>query len=55
MTVPPTPREVADVAAVRHRTVTVDGVRLYFREAGDPRDTRHSCCCTASPLVGDVP
>jgi pimeloyl-ACP methyl ester carboxylesterase len=34
---PPEPREVGDLAAVRHRTTTVDGVRVFYREAGDPR------------------
>ncbi len=34
---PPEPREVGDLAAIRHRATMVDGVRIFYREAGDPR------------------
>jgi pimeloyl-ACP methyl ester carboxylesterase len=30
--------EPLDLSAVRHRTTTVDGLRLFYREAGDPRN-----------------
>jgi pimeloyl-ACP methyl ester carboxylesterase len=31
------PRPLGDPAAVRHRTTTIDGLRVFYREAGDPR------------------
>ncbi len=46
------PSEPATQAAeaapnVRYRTATIDGVNVFYREAG-PADRRRSCCCTAS-------
>ena len=29
-----------------HKTVDVDGLEIFYREAG-PKDARQSCCCTA--------
>jgi pimeloyl-ACP methyl ester carboxylesterase len=37
MAVPPESGEVGDFGAVRHRSTMVDGVRIFYREVGDPR------------------
>ena len=37
MAVPPESGEVGEFDAVRHRSTMVDGVRIFYREAGDPR------------------
>ena len=36
----------ADPAVTRHRTATVDGIDIFYREAG-AADAPRSCCCTA--------
>jgi len=38
----------SDLTAVRHDTATVEGLSIFYREAGD-RAIRRSSCCTAFP------
>jgi hypothetical protein len=37
------------VTTVAYKTVSIDGLDVFYREAG-PRPLRHCCCCTASRL-----
>ena len=35
------------IPKVAYRTVNIDGLDIFYREAG-PKDAPTSCCCTAS-------
>jgi hypothetical protein len=32
---------------MRHKTVEIDGIDIFYRESGDPK-SQNSFCCTAS-------
>ena len=34
-------------SVTHHRTAVIDGVNIFYREAGPPK-RRSCCCCTAS-------
>lgn len=36
------------MTAIKYRKVDVDGVKIFYREAGKAA-RRHCCCCTAFP------
>ena len=36
------------MTAIRYRTADVDGLKVFYREAGAARRARSCCCCTAS-------
>ena len=35
------------MSAIRHRTVSVDGLEVFVREAGGPNRPTPWCCCRA--------
>ena len=41
------PITTSELTKTKHRTVSVDGLDIFYREAG-PKDAHASCCCTAS-------